>query len=269
MGRRTRVLAAVISVALVAVACKSSSNGTNATATNQTKTGGVFRLGTSSTIDSLNPFVGFQANSLLVWQYTYPYLTSYDENNNVIPWFAKTWGVSPDGLTWTFHLTPGATWSDGQPLNANDVAFTYTTIVKYQNGPTSYDAGYVTDLKTITATDPNTVAFLYDKPVSDAVEQLSAIPILPQHVWAPLATGNGKQIKSYQNVPTDGQPVVSGGPFQLVKYQKDQVALLNQNPKWWGTKPNMDGFGIQIFSNDDAMITALKTNQIDGIENVP
>ena len=81
MGRRTRVLAAVISVALVAVACKSSSNGTNATATNQTKTGGVFRLGTSSTIDSLNPFVGFQANSLLVWQYTYPYLTSYDENN--------------------------------------------------------------------------------------------------------------------------------------------------------------------------------------------
>ena len=52
------------------------------------------------------------------------------------------------------------------------MAFTYTMIVKYQNGPTSYDASYVTDLKTITATDANTITFVYDKPVSDAVEQL-------------------------------------------------------------------------------------------------
>ena len=49
----------------------------------------------------------------------------------------------------------------------------------------------------------------------------------------------------------------------LTKYTKDQVALFGRNPKWYGTKPHIDGFGLQFFANDDAMVTALKTNQID------
>jgi peptide/nickel transport system substrate-binding protein len=268
MGRRVRVVAAVAAVALVAAACNKSSGG-GSTNPGSVKSGGVFRLGTSSTIDSLNPFLAFQANAILVFVYTYPYLTSYDQRNNIVPWFAKSWEASPDGLTWTFHLVSNAKWSDGQPMNANDVAWMYNTVVKYQNGPASIFAGYVTGLKTATATDPSTVTFTYSSPVSDAVEQLSAIPILPEHVWGSLATGSAKELKSYQNTPQDGKPVVSGGPFELVKYQKDQVALLQRNPNWWGQKPHMDGFGIQIFSNDDAMITALKTNQLDGVESVP
>ena len=47
-----------------------------------------------------------------------------------VPDLADTWEVSPDGLTWTFHLHPGVKWHDGQPFTANDVAFTVS-----RNGP--------------------------------------------------------------------------------------------------------------------------------------
>jgi peptide/nickel transport system substrate-binding protein len=65
--------------------------------------------------------------------------------------------------------------------------------------------------------------------------------------------------------------MVSGGPFQLKDYKKDQLALFERNPQWWGkTKPAIGGFGLQIFANSDAMVTALRTGQVDMIgESTP
>src|SRR6266516_2048738 len=116
---------------------------------------------------------------------------------------------------------------------------------------------------------PDTVTFHSSHPVGNALSELILMPILPQHVWARYATGSGKALRTYPNTPQNGQPVISGGPFMLVKYQKDQLALLRRNPHWWGPKPHIDGWGFQIFSNDDAMVTSLESHQIDAIETVP
>lgn len=272
MRGRLRILGALTAIALVGVACGGGSGGGGSSGSSSggtVKEGGTFRLGTSSTIDSLNPFVAFQANAILVFTYEYPWLTQYDARNNIVGSFAKSWSVSSDGLTVTYHLTPNAKWSDGQPLNADDVAWTYNTVIKYQKGATSYYGTYVTNLKSATATDANTVVFTYSQPSANALSQLMAIPILPEQVWGKFATGNGNGLKTYANEPTNGQPEVSGGPFELVKYQKDEIALMQRNPNFWGAKPHMDGFGIQIYSDDDAMITALKNGQLDGVETVP
>jgi peptide/nickel transport system substrate-binding protein len=267
MRRNLRVSALMAVLVLAATACHSGGGGGGGGTTIQK--GGTLRIGTSSTIDSLNPFVGFQANSYLVWYEEYPYLTEYDANNNIVPYFAKSWDVSSDGLTWTFHLASGAKWSDGQPLDANDVAFTFNTIVKYKSGPTSYWEPYVQGLNKATATDPATVEFSFKQPVGPALTNLGTIPILPAHIWSEFATGDGKEIKTYANVPENGKPVVSGGPFMLTEYKKDQIALMQRNDSYWGTKPYIDGFGIQIYDNDDAMVTALKNGELDGIETVP
>jgi peptide/nickel transport system substrate-binding protein len=58
---------------------------------------------------------------------------------------------------------------------------------------------------------------------------------------------------------------VSGGPFELTQYKKDDIALFAKNPNFYGPKPLIDGFGIQYFTNDDARIQALKHNSIDAI----
>ena len=198
----------------------SGSSGNQGNQGGKVTEGGTLRIGTSSTLDTLNPFTAFQANSILVFLYEYPYLAQYDNKNELVPSFAKSWDISADGKTVTFHLTPGATWSDGQTLDSSDVAWTYNTVVKFQNGPTSYYAGDVVDLKTVTATDPNTVEFTYSQPSSNAIALLQAIPILPEHVWGKLAAGDGKALRTYQNQPTDSQPVVSGGPFQLIEVRE-------------------------------------------------
>ena len=266
MTRKLRLLALPLAVPLLLLMASCGSGGSGSGSTS----GGILKTGTDSTIDSLNPFVSFQATSTWVYTNTYPYLVNYDSNHKFIGEFAKTWSHSADGLTWTFHTVPNAKWSDGSPLNAQDAAWMLNTIIKYQSGPTSIFTNQVAHLKTVTATDANTLVLHYSVPVSNVLSQLIQLPILPaQQQWGKLATGKGNGLKTYANTPQNGKPLVSGGPFMLTKYAKDQYAILSRNPHWYGKKPNIDGFGIQIFSDTDAMLTAFKQGQLDAITDVP
>ncbi|HXZ75210.1 MAG TPA: peptide ABC transporter substrate-binding protein [Streptosporangiaceae bacterium] len=256
LSRRVPLAAAAVVIALAAAACGSSSNG------GAVKEGGIFRLGTSSTIDSLNPFVAFQADAYSTFENIYPELVQFNPKQQFVPDFARTWQVSPDGKVWTFHTQPNAKWSDGKPLTAADVAWTYSTILKFQAGPTANSAGYVAHMKSATAPNATTVVLTYDKPVANVLSQVQQAPILPEHIWAKYATGNGKALMRFSN----GAPIVSGGPFILYKYTPKQIALFKRNPTFYGPKPHIDGFGLQFFATTDAMITALKSNQLDDVE---
>jgi len=254
-----QLAAAAVVVALGVAACGSSSSG------GEVKEGGVFRLGTPSTIDSLNPFVAFQADAYSTFEYIYPELVQYNVKQQFVPDFAHSWQVSPDGKVWTFHTQPNAKWSDGKPLTAADVAWTYSTVLKYQNGPTANSAGYVAHMKSATAPNATTVVLTYNRPVANVLSQVQQAPILPEHIWAKYATGNGKALTRFSN----DAPIVSGGPFILEKYTPKQIALFKRNPNFYGPKPHIDGFGLQFFGTTDAMITALKSHQLDGAEFVP
>jgi len=251
--------AAVMIVALGAAACGSNSSS------GEVKEGGVFRLGTPSAIDSLNPFVAFQADAYSTFEYIYPELVQYNPKQQFVPDFARSWQESPDGKTWTFHTQPNAKWSDGKPLTAADVAWTYSTILKFQNGPTANSAGYVAHMKSATAPNATTVVLTYDRPVANVLSQVQQAPILPEHIWAKYATGNGKALTRFSN----NAPVVSGGPFILEKYTPKQIALFKRNPNFYGPRPHIDGFGLEYFATTDAMVTALKSGQLDGAEDVP
>ncbi len=257
--RRLRILAALGAAALAAGALAGCTGGGSS--------GNVLRIGASATIDSLNPFVSSSDYSSVFYMYNYPHLTEYDtQDMSIVPAFATKWTTSDDGTTWTFDTVSGAKWSDDQPLTAEDAAFTLSMILEFQDGPTGQLAGFVSNLESAKA-DGDTLTLVYAKPVANVLAQLTQLPILPEHVWKDLATGDGKQISSFQN----GAPAVSGGPFRLTQYKKDQLALFDVNPNWWGAaKPKIDGFGLQFFANDDAMVTALKTGQVDMIgESTP
>jgi peptide/nickel transport system substrate-binding protein len=251
--------AAAVVVALAVAACGSSSSG------GEVKEGGVYRLGTPSTIDSLNPFVAFNADAYSTFEYIYPELVQFNTKQQFVPDFARTWQVSPDGKVWTFHTQPNAKWSDGKPLTAADVAWTYSTILKFQSGPTANSAGYVAHMRSATAPNSTTVVLTYNRPVANVLSQVQQAPILPEHIWAKYATGNGKALTRFSNPA----PIVSGGPFILQKYTPKQIALFKRNPNFYGPKPHIDGFGLQFFGTTDAMITALKSHQLDGAELVP
>ncbi len=264
---RGYILAALGAALAVFTASACSSSPTSSSGSSGQKP--FFRMGTDSTIDSLNPMVAFQATAIWVHTNIYPYLLNYNKNAEIIPSFARSWKASDGGRTYTFHTVPNAEWSDGKPLTAKDAAWTINTLVKYKSGPTSYWEPQVLHITKADAPNDNTLVVHYNKPIATALSNILQFPILPEHVWGKLATGNGKELKTYPNTPQNGKPLVSGGPFMLTKYQKDQLAILQANPHWWGPKPHISGFGIQIFSNSDAMLSAFKNGQIDAIDDVP
>ena len=268
MRRSAKLVALCLAVALIGAACTKS--GGTGSSNSGAGTGGHLIIGTTSTIDTLNPFVTFQQNSYAAFEYIYPQLIQYNSKTfEFLPDFALTWKQSSDGLLWTFSTAPNAKWSDGQPLTAKDAAFTFNTILKYGNGPAGNLIGSLAFVKSVEAPDDNTLVIKYSAPAANVLPELQQLPILPAHVWQPYATGDGKGLRHFPNVPTGGQPLASGGPFELAEYKKDQVAIFQTNPNFYGPKPAIDGFGLQYFSNDDAMVQALRSGQIQAAINVP
>jgi peptide/nickel transport system substrate-binding protein len=266
MTSKFRLGVAVMTTAVVVALSGCTSSG-GSQAGGSAEQGGVLRVGISAAIDSLNPFVSQSDYSSIAYQYVYPHLIEYDAKLNFVPSFATKWDTSADGKTWTWHTVPGAKWSDGKPLTAKDAAFTLNMMMKYQNGPTALLASLVAHMTKAVATDDNTLVVTYSAPVANVLAQMQSVNIYPEQVWGPLATGAGKAITTFQN----SAPMVSGGPFMMTSYTVNQIALFTRNPNWWGAKkPNIDGFGFQMFANEDAMVTALKTNQVDMIgESTP
>ena len=62
---------------------------------------------------------------------------------------------------------------------------------------------------------------------------------------------------------------MGAGPFKLSKFMKDDIALFQRNGSFYGEKPLVDAFGLRMFSNEDALVAALKAHNIDAIEDVP
>jgi peptide/nickel transport system substrate-binding protein len=256
---RMRQMAGIAALAIAMAACSSGGPGSSATQ------GAVFRWATTSPIDSLNPFVAVQQNSYYTFQYIYPFLVQYSQGLQVIPDFAQSWRMTAGGRVITFRTRDGARWSDGKPLTARDAAWTINTVVKYQSGPTASEGGAVTGIVNAAAPNATTLVIRYQHPVPAPLVALQGLPILPEHIWGRLAAGKGAQLKTFANAA----PIVSGGPFMLVSYTPNQTALFKPNPSWWGPRPHVSGFGIQFFTDADAMILALKNHQIDGTEGEP
>src|ERR1700735_2544658 len=258
--RRACCLAAAMMTAVLPRAGGGSQGGSGGV-----REGGVYRLGSSSSIDSLNPFVAVQGDAYVAFEYIYPELVQYNPKLQLVADFARSWQVSPDGRVWTFHTQPAPKGSDARPLTAADAAWTFSTIMKFQNGPAANSAGYVAHMTSATAPNATTLVLAYARPVANVLAQVHEVPILPEHIWAKYAAGSGKALTRFANPA----PIVSGGPFTLVKYTQGQIALFRRTPSLYGPKPHIDGLGLQFFGTADAMITALKSGQLDGVESVP
>jgi peptide/nickel transport system substrate-binding protein len=255
------VLAAVVAVAATAAY---SASGGKSTAHG----GGTFRIGTDSRIDSLNPYVAFNQDAYSTFEYIYPFLIQYDKGNrHFVPDFATSWKASNGGKRWTFITRKGAKWSDGKPLTAADAAWTINTDIKYASGGAANAAGLIAHIKRASAPTPTKLVVDYTAAPGNVLGQFQQFAILPQHIWAKHTGGKGGTgLKTFAN----NAPVVGAGPFVLTKFKKDEIALFEKSKNYYGSqKAKVDAFGLRMFSNDDAMVSALKAHEIDAIEDVP
>ncbi|HEU5244183.1 MAG TPA: ABC transporter substrate-binding protein, partial [Gaiellaceae bacterium] len=128
------------------------------------------------------------------------------------------------------------------------------------------EAGLIAHIKHASAPNATTLVVHYKQAAGNVLGQFQQFFILPKHIWAQHIGGKkGAGLKTFNNAA----PIVGSGPFNLVKYVKNQITLFKPNTTYWGPKPKVGEFGLQQYSNDDAMVEALKTGGLDAIEAVP
>lgn len=278
MRKRALWVIAILTLFLTVAACGGGSDegggGTGETDTSEGKVveGGILRVGTTNQIDSLNPFNYIESQAYNAFIMLLPQLVQYtidDARNYEIEGdWADSWETSPDGKDWTFTLKPGTKWSDGQPMTADDAAWTINTIVKFAAGPTAVAAPALTHVESAEATDDTTLIIHYGQPVGNVLEQLEQLFIVPRHAWEPFAKGNGKGLKTHhpeQNI----DEMVTGGAFTLKQYEKKGTTVFIPDPNYWGEPAHVEAVALTFYTNADSMIADLKGNEVDWVDQVP
>ena len=262
--QRTRAgFAGAVGLLLAALAPAFALGGAPATAAEEET---IFTVGLTNEVDSFNPFLGIEAESYEMWGLMYDYLIGYSMTDMSIEptGLASGWETSEDGMTWTFTITDKAQWSDGEPLTAADIAYTFNRVL--DGGPEAATWGsYLGGVEEITAPDDTTVVLSLKKP--NAVLPLLPIPIVPEHIWKDV---DEKEVKSFGNEPTDGQPVVGSGPFRLLEGTAGGSQYrFEANPDYWKGAPNIDGVNFRVFKASDPLAQALIKGEVDFAEEIP
>jgi peptide/nickel transport system substrate-binding protein len=213
----------------------------------------ILTVGISQDVDSLNPFVGILASSYEIYQMTYDTLTEYSPGNfTPQPGLATSWKTSANGLTWTYTIRSGVKWSDGVPLTAHDVAYTFNRVMHGSFEQTNY-GNYVANIKSVTA--PNNTTVIMKTKTPDPSMLALSIYILPEHIWKNVSE---KQVGTFKNTA-----MVGSGPFIMADRQVGQFIRLRANPNYWGGAPHISEVVFRVFNDQDAMVQALRKGEID------
>ncbi len=232
----------------------------------------VFRIGHSSNISTINPLRAHNGQDLEQLRLQYSFLLGFEPKRfDLRPELAtevptkENGGLSEDGLTWTFHIREGVKWTDGQPVTAKDVVFTYELVLEARKlNPMLMLANLVDGIESVTATDDYTVVFKTSKPKANMlVGAAGTTPILPEHVWSQIPVK--EIVGTYEPTP----PVTCSGMFQVVGYEHENYVNLAANKDYWGGAPKIDRLDYLFYTNANTLATDLETGAIDGARNIP
>ncbi len=213
-------------------------------------------IGLQQDLSSPNVTVGFLVPDYELWNLQYATLTDRAADDfSTTPGLAESWEESNDGLTYTYTLRDGLAWSDGEPLTADDIAYTVNR---------SRDEEWANHF----STTGNLDAVVID---DQTVEITSSVPdprlpgmdayIVPEHIYADLSADD---LAAY-----DGLDGVASGQYSLTEWRSGQDWTMEENPNWYGDDNGIDRIVFRVFTNGDAMVAALQAGEIDAAHDVP
>ena len=244
------MIAAVVAVSLVPIASAQEEDDRI-----------TLRVGLTQDWEVINPTSGFTVPVYEIWNLQYATLTdkAADDFAN-IPGLAESWEEVEPGLDYVYTLREGLTWSDGEPLTAEDVAW---------NINTAREQGWDNQISTVanieaTVIDERTVQLVSSVP--DPKLPTMDVYLMPQHIWEPIATDYDA---ATQYAADDG---VGSGPFFLSEFTPGQTVIMEVNPSYWGwegEEPPYDEIIFRLFENPDAMVAALQQGELDAAHGIP
>jgi peptide/nickel transport system substrate-binding protein len=232
----------------------------------------VIRVGTDQDLQVLNPWSSILVVDYEVFTLNYDLLVGFGQNLEPVPGFAESWSSSADGMTHTFKIRPGMTWSDGTPATSEDARYTYQLVldgVASERGylGSGYLEPYLTNagIATVTAPDPLTLVVTTEFPTTLLTQ--AYVPILPKHIWEQYTIaqiGDDTADGFFRNEP----PVVGTGPYQAVEWEPGQFIRFVRNESYWGDQGAADEIIVTNFDSTDTMVAALKNGDVDYVRGV-
>jgi peptide/nickel transport system substrate-binding protein len=244
------MIAAVVAVSLVPIASAQEEDDQV-----------TLRVGLTQDWEILNPTSGYTVAAYEVWNLHYATLTDKAADDfATIEGLAESWEEVEPGTEYVYTLREGLTWSDGEPLTADDVVW---------NINTARDQGWDNMVSTVgnieaTAEDERTVRLVSSVP--DPKLPTMDVYLVPQHIWEPIATDYDT---ATQYAADDG---VGSGPFVITEFTAGQSVVMDANPNYWGwegEEPPYDQVIFRLFENPDAMVAALQQGELDAAQGFP
>jgi peptide/nickel transport system substrate-binding protein len=244
---KQKFLYILVVAALVLSACGNLTGGQPA----------VVRIGWAGSPDNLNPGMGILTESYTIYELVYDSMYDLNLDGSFTLSLADSVSHSDDGLTYTFKIKDGVKWHDGQPLTAQDVAYTYNL---YKDTPEyPYLNGYYTPyFSTIEATENNEVVLTLTEAIPNIESQLVFLYILPKHIW-----------EGVNKLEHENTEMIGSGPFKMAEYVQNEFVRLAANKDHFSSPPKIDEVVFQTFDNQDALVQAIKTGQVDMVTEMP
>jgi peptide/nickel transport system substrate-binding protein len=203
----------------------------------------VLALGDARTVEEgFDPTLGWGRYGAPLFQST---LLRRDENLQLVNDLATGYTISPDRLVWTVTIRKDAKFSDGKPVTAEDVAYTFTKASQ------SGGLNDLTVLQEAVAIAPDTVELRLKEPQSTFVNRLVTQGIVPKHAHG----------ENYARNP------IGSGPYTLVQWDEGQQLIVEANPLYYGQKPAIQRL-VFLFMEEDGVFAAAKAGQLQ-VASVP
>ena len=262
---RTRLAAQFVTAAVLGLSLAGglAVAGAAAPASAASTSSSTLRVEADTAFSTFNPFLAYFNGDLNVIGNIYPALTTINEQGQPAPYLATSWSVSANKLTWTFKIRSGLKWSDGTPITAQDAAWTFNLIMHNSTAATANGA-LVANFASVTAPNATTLVITTKQPEANMLyvsNPITGIPIVPEHIWA-------KDVSNLGNFKNMTFPIVGYGPWIATGYVPNQYATLTANKNFFMGAPKFHTLIIQYFTNGDAAVAALRSGQIDEIDDL-
>lgn len=205
---------------------------------------------------TLNPVVASDQVSFLVYKWIFDPLIDMDEKMEPTGVLARSWEVSPDGRTLTFHLREDVSWHDGKPFTAEDVLFTYRACMDPAVDAVNKRPTFA-EVQSVQAPDPHTVVVTWKVPYAPGLAAWN-LYILPRHLYD-YPPGKGA---AFNQNPLNARPVGTG-PFRFVEWRRGEAVVLEANPAYFRGRPHLDRLVFRILPQAETQLAAYRTGTLD------
>jgi peptide/nickel transport system substrate-binding protein len=198
------------------------------------QSGGRFVIAASASPKTFNPLFALDGASDSIVRLLFGSLVNLDwAAQQPGPGLAESWSVVPDQKTWTFKLRQGVRWSDGEPLTADDVVFTWNDIMyNPEFNRVTFDLFRIGGKEfAVSKVDEFTVRVVTPEVFAPFLEFFGGVPVMPKHVLE--AAVKAKVFPVAYSINSKPNRIVGCGPYRLKEFRLGQSTLLERNPEYW------------------------------------